>query len=67
MQQYFQTAAGVAPQIVTICMYCEKIRDNGSNSWSASEKVKEGVLLSHGMCPNCQTAVYKELEILGSA
>jgi hypothetical protein len=46
--------------LVTICMHCRKIRDDKGN-WMQLEvniSAHPGARFSHGICPECASAVY---------
>jgi phosphoserine phosphatase RsbU/P len=65
LQDRIKRLEGVLPT----CMYCKKIRDEGSH-WVHIEKYisqRTEALFSHGVCPDCYSAVVKpELERIRS-
>jgi sigma-B regulation protein RsbU (phosphoserine phosphatase) len=51
-------------ELIPICSYCKKIRDDG-NYWQQVEgyvSARTGVQFSHGVCPDCYATCVAELE-----
>lgn len=51
--------------LLPICSSCRRIRDD-ANQWSSLELYLEthaGVQMTHGMCPECMTRLYPELDL----
>jgi sigma-B regulation protein RsbU (phosphoserine phosphatase) len=50
--------------MLTICMYCNAVRDKGEGDWSAIEDYVaqcSGSRLSHGCCPECVSRMKRDL------
>jgi phosphoserine phosphatase RsbU/P len=66
--QYAMSKIHELQELVPICSYCKKIRDDG-NYWQQVENyvsTRTGVQFSHGICPQCYTKVIAELERAGA-
>jgi DNA-binding response OmpR family regulator len=62
--QYAMAKIHELQELVPICSYCKKIRDDG-NYWHQLENyisTRTGVQFSHGVCPECYQKVIAELE-----
>jgi phosphoserine phosphatase RsbU/P len=66
--QYAMSKIHELQELVPICSYCKKIRDDG-NYWQQLESyisTRTGVQFSHGVCPQCYQKVIAELERAGA-
>jgi phosphoserine phosphatase RsbU/P len=66
--QYAMAKIHELQELVPICSYCKKIRDDG-NYWQQVESYmssRTGVQFSHGICPECYPKVIAELERAGA-
>jgi DNA-binding response OmpR family regulator len=62
--QYAMSKIHELQELIPICSYCKKIRDDG-NYWQQVESylsTRAGVHFSHGVCPECYEKVVAELE-----
>jgi sigma-B regulation protein RsbU (phosphoserine phosphatase) len=66
--QYAMSKIHELQELVPICSYCKKVRDD-SNYWHQVENyvsARTGVQFSHGICPQCYPKVIAELERAGA-
>jgi phosphoserine phosphatase RsbU/P len=66
--QYAMAKIHELQELLPICSYCKKIRDDG-NYWQQVESYissRTGVQFSHGVCPQCYSKVIAELERAGA-
>jgi hypothetical protein len=66
--QYAMAKIHELQELIPICSYCKKIRDDG-NYWQQVENyisTRTGVQFSLGVCPQCYSKVIAELERAGA-
>jgi len=62
----YTTEIGLLKDIIPMCCYCHKVRDDG-DYWERVEtyiRERTGSRFSHGVCPECMEKQLKELEAL---
>jgi sigma-B regulation protein RsbU (phosphoserine phosphatase) len=55
-------------QLLPICTYCHKIRENDSGSWECLERYvgqRTGSSFTHGVCPDCEARSMADLQPSG--